>query len=72
MSACADRTEPTASGRAVGEVFRDAPRVSGGAGPEMVALPGKRFRMGDVNGDGEEDKQPVRGKDGPPDCDRQI
>ena len=60
MSACADRTEPTVSGRAVGEVLRDAPRVSGGAGPEMAALPGKGFRMGDVSGGGEEDEQPVR------------
>ena len=60
MSACADRTEPTVSGRAVGEVFRDAPRVSGGDDLEMVALPGKRFRMGDVSGGGEEDAPPLR------------
>lgn len=61
ISACADKTEPAAaSGRAVGEVFRDAPRISGGDDPEMVALPGKSFRMGDVSGGGAEDEQPVR------------
>lgn len=61
MSACADKTEPAAaSRRALGEVFQDALRISGGVGPAMVLLPGKRFRMGDVSGGGEEDEQPVR------------
>ena len=63
LSACsdqADQTEPAAtSGRAVGEVFRDALRISGGDGPEMVVLPRQRFRMGDISGDGEEDERPV-------------
>ena len=64
LSACsdqADQTEPVAtSGRAVGEVFRDALLISGGEGPEMVVLPRRRFRMGDVSGGGEEDERPVR------------
>lgn len=61
ISACADRTEPAAaSGRVVGEVFRDAPRISGGDDPEMAVLPGKSFRMGDLSGGAEEDEQPVR------------
>lgn len=44
----------------MGEVFRDAPRISGGDDPETVALPGKSFRMGDVSSGDEEDEQPVR------------
>ena len=71
MSACADRSEPAVSGRAVGEVFQDALRISA-AGPEMVLPPGRSFRMGDMSGGGEEDEQPVRGKDKPPDCDGQV
>ena len=31
------------SGRAVGEVFRDALLISDGEGPEMVVLPTRRF-----------------------------
>ena len=40
-------------------VFRD--RLSGGGkGPAMVVLPKGRFRMGDLDGDGDNDEQPVR------------
>ena len=42
----------------VGEVFRDALR-SGGEGPVMVVLPTGRFRMGDLDGDGNDYEQPV-------------
>lgn len=39
-----DNAAPTASsGRAVGEVFRDALLISGGEGPEIVVLPTGRF-----------------------------
>ena len=41
------------------EVFRDTLK-SGGKGPEMVVLPTGRFRMGDLNGNGEDNEKPVR------------
>ena len=47
------------SKRAVGEEFRDALQ-SGGKGPAMVLLPTGRFRMGDLNGDGNNDEKHVR------------
>lgn len=60
-NAAADNPAPAvSSGRAVGEVFRDALLISGGEGPEMVVLPTGRFRMGDVSGDGEENERPVQ------------
>ena len=39
-------------------VFRDTLR-SGGQGPAMVVLPTGRFRMGDLDGDGEDNERPV-------------
>ena len=48
----------TAPKRAV-EVFRDTLR-DGGQGPEMVVLPTGRFRMGDLDGSGHSNQQPVR------------
>ena len=50
------RAEPE---RAEFEVFRDTLK-SGGKGPEMVVLPTGRFRMGDLNGNGEDNEKPVR------------
>jgi len=38
--------------------FRDVLK-DGGLGPEMVWIPAGRFRMGDIQGYGEEDEQPV-------------
>ncbi|RWX45610.1 Formylglycine-generating enzyme, required for sulfatase activity, contains SUMF1/FGE domain [Candidatus Electrothrix aarhusensis] len=32
---------------------------NGDTGPEMVLLPGGRFRMGDIQGDGDKDEQPM-------------
>ena len=40
------------------EVFRDRLR-SGGEGPAMVVLPTGRFRMGDLDGDGNDNERPV-------------
>ena len=52
------REGKTAPKRAV-EVFRDTLR-SGGQGPEMVVLPTGRFRMGDLDGSGDDSERPVR------------
>ena len=52
------REGKTAPKRAV-EVFRDTLQ-SGGQGPEMVVLPTGRFRMGDLDGSGDDDERPVR------------
>ena len=52
------RESKTAPKRAV-KVFRDTLR-SGGQGPEMVVLPTGRFRMGDLDGSGEDCERPVR------------
>jgi formylglycine-generating enzyme required for sulfatase activity len=41
-----------------GSVFRDALK-SGGKGPEMVVIPAGEFRMGDIQGGGDADEQPV-------------
>ena len=40
--------------RKPGEIFRDCEQC-----PEMVVVPAGRFQMGDLNGDGESDEQPV-------------
>ena len=42
----------------VGEAFRE-PLRSGGWGPEMIALPAGNFRMGDLQGMGHDNEQPV-------------
>ena len=52
------REGKTAPKRAVGAVFRDNLR-SGGQGPEMVVLPTGRFRMGDLDGSGDDSERPV-------------
>jgi formylglycine-generating enzyme required for sulfatase activity len=41
-----------------GQVFRDRLK-SGRDGPEMVVIPGRKFRMGDIQGVGGKDEQPV-------------
>ncbi|TGN99764.1 hypothetical protein PN36_33630 [Candidatus Thiomargarita nelsonii] len=41
-----------------GTVFRDSLK-KGGEGPEMVIIPAGRFRMGDVQGTGDDDEKPV-------------
>ena len=41
--------------RKPGEIFRDCDQC-----PEMVVVPGGRFRMGDLSGDGASDERPVR------------
>jgi len=41
-----------------GTIFRDSLK-KGGEGPEMVIMPAGRFRMGDVQGTGDDDEQPV-------------
>jgi formylglycine-generating enzyme required for sulfatase activity len=41
-----------------GKVFRDRLK-DGGDGPEMVWIPAGRFRMGDIQGTGSDDEQPV-------------
>jgi formylglycine-generating enzyme required for sulfatase activity len=41
-----------------GKVFRDRLR-SGGLGPKMVVIPAGYFRMGDIQGGGDSDEQPV-------------
>ncbi len=43
---------------AAGNVFRDRLK-SGGYGPEMVWIPAGQFRMGDIQGGGDSDEQPV-------------
>ena len=48
----------TTARRAVGRVFRDA-LSGGGEGPAMVVLPTGRFRMGDLDGDGDDRERPV-------------
>ena len=40
-----------------GRVFRD--RMKNGNGPEMVVIPAGKFRMGDIQGKGRKDEQPV-------------
>ncbi|MGH7845616.1 MAG: formylglycine-generating enzyme family protein, partial [Candidatus Binatia bacterium] len=42
----------------VGQVFRDRMK-NGTGGPEMVVIPAGRFRMGDIQGNGAKDEQPV-------------
>jgi hypothetical protein len=42
-----------------GDVIRDRLK-KGGDGPEMVVIPAGRFRMGDIQGKGGPDEQPVR------------
>jgi len=41
-----------------GEVFRDTLK-DGGSGPEMVMIPAGSFQMGDIQGGGDSDEQPV-------------
>ena len=41
-----------------GDVFRDRLK-SGSEGPEMVLIPGGKFRMGDIQAVGGKDEQPV-------------
>ena len=59
----AKRREEEARRRQVADnkvkVFRD-PLRSGGQGPEMVVLPTGRFRMGDLDGSGDDSERPVR------------
>jgi len=50
---------PPVSIKRVGVAFRD-PLSGGGEGPSMVQVPEGCFRMGDVQGAGESDEQPVR------------
>jgi hypothetical protein len=45
-------------GRRPGQVFRDR-LADGGEGPQMVVIPAGRFRMGDIQGGGHDDEQPV-------------
>ena len=42
----------------MGEIFRDKLK-DGSEGPEMIWIPGGTFRMGDIQGEGELDEQPV-------------
>jgi formylglycine-generating enzyme required for sulfatase activity/tetratricopeptide (TPR) repeat protein len=41
-----------------GDIFRDRLK-DGSDGPEMVIIPAGRFRMGDIQGTGDDDEQPV-------------
>ncbi len=41
-----------------GDVFRDRLQ-DGSLGPKMVVIPAGRFRMGDIQGDGDDDEKPV-------------
>ncbi|MEA3413653.1 MAG: SUMF1/EgtB/PvdO family nonheme iron enzyme [Pseudomonadota bacterium] len=51
--------ESAVTERRVGEVFQD--KLSGGGyGPKMVVLPAGVFRMGDLQGGGDNDEKPVR------------
>ena len=45
-------------GLRAGQVFRDRMK-NGTNGPEMVVIPAGRFRMGDMQGNGAKDEQPV-------------
>jgi formylglycine-generating enzyme required for sulfatase activity len=49
---------PQAPAPQPGDVFRDSLR-DGGSGPEMVVIPAGSFRMGDIQGEGSSDEQPV-------------
>jgi formylglycine-generating enzyme required for sulfatase activity len=49
---------PSSNRFKAGKAFRDRLK-SGGVGPEMLWLPAGRFRMGDIQSDGDTDKQPV-------------
>ncbi|RKZ92232.1 MAG: hypothetical protein DRR19_04810, partial [Candidatus Parabeggiatoa sp. nov. 1] len=53
---CCDAITPPTT--VAGEIFRDT-LTDGSAGPEMVVIPAGSFRMGDIQGGGESDEQPV-------------
>lgn len=57
LAAAAWASAPGAS--EVPRSFRDA-LADGGEGPEMVVIPAGRFRMGDLQGDGDPDERPAR------------
>ncbi|HEC84149.1 MAG TPA: TIR domain-containing protein, partial [Thioploca sp.] len=48
------KPEPTKAGRVFQNALKD-----GGLGPEMIWLPAGKFRMGDIQGGGDDDEKPV-------------
>ena len=51
-------TPPKSETSTAGSTFRDTLK-DGGSGPEMVMIPAGSFRMGDIQGGGQSDEQPV-------------